>query len=54
VALPEAERAFRGAAALLATLGTLRLLSRRGACSLQGTRQQWRLLATVIVTMAVA
>jgi hypothetical protein len=44
---------FRGGAVLLAALGTLHLLTRRGACSLQGARQQWRLLATVIVAMAV-
>jgi hypothetical protein len=44
---------FRGAAMLLATLGTLHLLKRRGACSLQGARQQWRLLATVLLAMVV-
>jgi hypothetical protein len=44
---------FRGAAILLATLGTLHLLNRRAACSLQGARQQWRLLATVLLAMMV-
>jgi len=42
---------FRGAAVLLAAAGVVGLLRRRKSCTLKGTRQQWKLLLTVAVTM---
>ncbi len=44
---------FRGAALLLAGAGVVSILRRRKACSLQGTRAQWRLLLTVLIAMVV-
>ncbi len=44
---------FRGAALVLAAAGVVGLLRGRRSCTLRGARQQWRLLLTVVVTMAV-
>ncbi len=44
---------FKGAAIVLAAAGVVGLLRGRRSCTLRGTRQQWRLLLTVVVTMAV-
>jgi len=44
---------FRGAALMLAAAGVVGLLRGRRSCTLRGARQQWRLLLTVVVTMAV-
>ncbi len=44
---------FRGAALLLAAVGVGGILRSRNSCSLQGARQQWRALLTVILTMAI-
>ncbi len=43
---------FRGAALLLATAGVVALLRQRKSCTLVGVRRQWKLLVTVVVTMA--
>ncbi len=42
---------FRGAALVLAVIGTVQLLRARRACSLRGARESWRLLLVIGVTM---
>ncbi len=44
---------FKGAAIVLAAAGVVGLLRGRRSCTLRGTRQQWRMLLTVVVTRAV-
>jgi hypothetical protein len=44
---------FRSAAVLLAVIGLVGLLRARKACTVGGTREQWRLLLTVLVSMVV-
>jgi len=44
---------FRGAALVLAAAGVVSLLRKRKSCTLRGTREQWRLLATVVAAMVV-
>lgn len=44
---------FRGAALLLAVVGVVLILRRRGACSLEGARARWQLLLTVLVVMMI-
>jgi NADH:ubiquinone oxidoreductase subunit 6 (subunit J) len=44
---------FRAAALVLAAAGVVGLLRGRRSCTLRGARQQWRLLLTVVVTMAI-
>lgn len=44
---------FRGPAIVLASIGVIRILRQRNACSLRGVRAQWKLLLTVALAMAV-
>lgn len=44
---------FRGVAIVLAAAGIVRLLRARKACTLRGAREQWRLVLTVLVVLAV-
>ena len=44
---------FRGAALVLASAGLYVNLKRRKACTLQGAKSQWRMIAAVFVSMAI-